>query len=478
MMSADPYIQVPAGWRLMRLEDVCYKITDGTHKTPNYKSTGVRFISIKNIRPFQPINWTNYEKYITVAEHQELTKRCKPEYDDILFPRIGTLGYAKRIDFDEEISIFVGLGLLKPKKELVRPKFLELWMNTPLINRLSHERANGSGRLTLPLEESRLFPVLVPPLSEQDEIVAGAEQQFTRLEAGVAGLRRVQANLKRYRAAVLKAACEGKLVPTEAELAQQNGRTYETGTQLLSRILTERRHRWNGKGKYKEPLKPDTENLPLLPKGWAWATVEQTSSWLLGSIQSGPFGSHLLHSEFVSEGILAIGIDNILDGRFSLGSNHRIKPEKYSVLRKFTARPGDVVVTVMATIGRVCVLPENLDPAIITKHCYRITPATIGIAPRFLALALRADAPTRRHIFGNVRGQTRPGINGPILKTAPVPVPPLIEQLRIVAEVERRLSVVEELETVVKANFQRATRLRQSILQRAFQGRLFFRPTI
>ena len=88
--------------------------------------------------------------------------------------------------------------------------------------------------------------------------MAEIEKQFTRLEAGVAGLRRVQANLKRYRAAVLKAACEGNLVPTEAELARQEGRTYETGAQLLERILTERRQKWSGKGKYKEPAAPET----------------------------------------------------------------------------------------------------------------------------------------------------------------------------------------------------------------------------
>ena len=84
----------------------------------------------------------------------------------------------------------------------------------------------------------------IPPSTNSSEIVAEIEKQFTRLEAGVAGLRRVQANLKRYRAAVLKAACEGKLVPTEAELARQEGRTYETGAQLLERILTERRQKW------------------------------------------------------------------------------------------------------------------------------------------------------------------------------------------------------------------------------------------
>ena len=108
--------------------------------------------------------------------------------------------------------------------------------------------------------------------------MAEIEKQFTRLEAGVAGLRRVQANLKRYRAAVLKAACEGKLVPTEAELARQEGRSYETGAQLLERILTERRQKWNGKGKYKEPAKSNATNLPPLPDGWVWASIEQLST--------------------------------------------------------------------------------------------------------------------------------------------------------------------------------------------------------
>ena len=100
--------------------------------------------------------------------------------------------------------------------------------------------------------------VTIPEVSEQREIVAEIEKQFTRLEAGVAGLRRVQANLKRYRAAVLKAACEGKLVPTEAELARQQGRTYETGAQLLERILTDRRQKWNERG--------HTKTLKLFPR--------------------------------------------------------------------------------------------------------------------------------------------------------------------------------------------------------------------
>jgi len=83
------------------------------------------------------------------------------------------------------------------------------------------------------------IPLPFPTLEEQKKIVAEIEKQFTRLDAGIAALKRVQANLKRYRAAVLKFACEGKFVPTEAELAKQEKRKYETGAQLLARILDE-----------------------------------------------------------------------------------------------------------------------------------------------------------------------------------------------------------------------------------------------
>lgn len=150
---------LPEGWIEVTLDNVCSKITDGTHKTPNYQSSGVRFISIKNIKPFKKVNWDSYEKYISISEHKELTKRCNPEVGDILFPRIGTLGYAKIIDFDEVVSLFVGLGLAKPIHKLINSNYLEYWMNSPEINRLSHERATGSGRLTLALAESKKLPV-------------------------------------------------------------------------------------------------------------------------------------------------------------------------------------------------------------------------------------------------------------------------------------------------------------------------------
>ena len=135
--------------------------------------------------------------------------------------------------------------------------------------------------------EDCTFPL--PPEGDREHIVAEIEKQFTRLDAGVASLKRVQTALKRYRASVLNAACEGRLVPTEAELARKENRSYETGEQLLQRILAERRKKWNAKGKYKDACCTRASvDFRRLPEGWTWATVDQLAAPERNSITDGP----------------------------------------------------------------------------------------------------------------------------------------------------------------------------------------------
>ena len=135
-------------------------------------------------------------------------------------------------------------------------------------------------------------------MSDSD-IVAEIELQFTRLDAGVVSLKRVQTALKRYRSSVLKAAYEGRLVPIEAELARQENRSYESADVLLQRALRERREKWNGKGKYKEPVAVDATNLSSLPEGWRWVSWDAILVPDEGAFKRGPFGSALTKSIFV-----------------------------------------------------------------------------------------------------------------------------------------------------------------------------------
>ena len=152
------------------------------------------------------------------------------------------------------------------------PKFLFWYLRRQRSHLIAQAVGGAQPNISQTILRDLALPI--PPIAEQREIVAELEKQFSRLDEAVANLQRVKANLKRYKASVLKAAVEGRLVETEASIAHREGRSYESGEQLLQRILEERRSKWPGKGKYKEPLPAATAELPTLPEGWTWARLD------------------------------------------------------------------------------------------------------------------------------------------------------------------------------------------------------------
>jgi type I restriction enzyme S subunit len=314
------------------------------------------------------------------------------------------------------------------------------------------------------------IPIPVAPLSEQRRIVAEIEKQFTRLDAGVAALKRAQANLQRYRASVLKAACEGRLVPTEASLykPQTPNSKLETGEALLQRILAERRKKWVGRGKYKEPATPDTSSLLKLPQDWTLATVEQLSN----RVQYG----HTASASKRTLGPRFLRITDIQDGGvdWSTVPSCNISADEVEDLRLL---PGDIVFArTGATVGKSFLLSAPFPESVFASYLIRISPATSILSSWLYAFFQSPDYWAQ--IRDSSAGIGQPNVNGTKLQALRIPLPPLVEQKRIVAEVERRLSVVDELEATITANLTRATRLRQSILQKAFSGELVARRPV
>ena len=322
-----------------------------------------------------------------------------------------------------------------------------------------------------PRDVSSFKTFLPTSLTEQRRIVAEIEKQFTRLEAGVGALRRVQANLKRYRAAVLKAACEGRLVPTEAELHRKlktKDSKLETGVQLLTRILTERRQNWQGHGKYKEPSAPDTANLPPPPEGWTWASVDQL---LIEPLCNGVS----IKGSDEPPGVRALRLSAMSDSGFDY-SDARYLPLSDSDVDDLWIQEDDFFMSrgngSLHLVGRGTSAQKPPSPTIFPDTMIRLrlahTIRTSGWVRRLWPSRLiRSQIETRVKTTAGIYKIAQPQVEG-----MAIPLPPPAEQTRIVAEVERRLSVVEELESVVTANLHRANRLRQSILQKAFTGEL------
>jgi restriction endonuclease S subunit len=154
-----------------KLGDLCHRITDGTHITPRYTDSGIPFLRVTDLTESN-----SSKKFISEKEHRELTKRCKPEKGDVLYSKNGTIGVAKLIDWDYEFSIFVSLCLLKVKKEIIRPKYLESFLNTPLALNQANLHSKTGTITNLHLIEIKKIEVPVPTIDEQDEFIQKLEE--------------------------------------------------------------------------------------------------------------------------------------------------------------------------------------------------------------------------------------------------------------------------------------------------------------
>lgn len=388
------------------------------------------------------------------------------EPGDILIQRSNApelVGTSRLYRGDRNYAIFPDLMIRVRLNDEADPRFIELVLQSEPLRQYFKGRAKGMSGSMPKIDQETISEAPIPHfhIDDQRRIVAEIEKQFTRLEAGVAALRRVQANLKRYRAAVLKAACEGRLVPTEAELARAEGRPFESGKQLLARILTERRQNWQGRGSFVEPRASDACSLPELPIGWCWARVEQLSNVVRGASPRPAgdpryFGGNV---PWITVGPLTADnspyLKEVSASLNELGREHSRYIEAHTLL--LTNSGATLGVPKITLIGG-CI---NDGVAALLDVSYPLK--------LYLLYFLRTQTEGLR---GVNQGAAQPNLNTTIIKDINVPLPPLAEQTRIVAEVERRLSVVEELEAVVTTNLQRATRLRQSILQKAFTGEL------
>jgi type I restriction enzyme S subunit len=307
------------------------------------------------------------------------------------------------------------------------------------------------------------FGLDAPSWSEQQRIVAEIEKQFSRLDEAVANLKRVKADLKRYKAAVLKAAVEGKLT----EDWRKQHPHVEPASKLLKHFLAERRANWGGKGKYKEPVISSSANLLPLPPGWCWATLDQTL-WQLrsGTAETSkrePTEYPVLKSSAVRQRTIDFSSLNYLQ------KSQSMRPENFLKL-------GDFLITRLSGsvdyVGCSAVVKSSSCEGIQYPDRIFCGKLLTGVDGTYLSYCFQHPR-IRKTLEGAAKstaGHQRISMSD--LYPLTLPLPPTAEQVRIVAEVERRLSVIEEVEVAVEANLTRADRLRQSILATAFAGKL------
>jgi type I restriction enzyme S subunit len=380
---------------------------------------------------------------------------------DVLYGRLRPyLNKVWRADFD---GICSAEFIVLPRTQGLIPDFVRYRLHAhDFVRFASHLDAGDRPRVDF--DQIGVFDIALPDEAKQAQVVAYLDEQLSRLDASVAALHRVQVNLKRYRASVLKAACEGRLVPTEGALARQEGRDFETGEQLLQDILRERQRNWSLKRTYEPPGSPGKIDSSSLPAGWTWATVGQLLSERLCN------GLSIKGSD-APPGIRALKLDAMTSEGFDF-ERVRYLPVDEATVSDILVRAGDYFVSrgngSLNFVGRGTLAQDPSHPVIFPDTMIRLRFAPEIRRSQWIR-SIWESRWVRRQI--EVKVKTTAGIykiSQPELESVVVPLPPLAEQYRIVAEVDRRQSLIRVAEAQVTANLARAQRLRQSILQSAF----------
>lgn len=432
-----PEKPLPDGWKWVTLSTVA---------DINVRNAGLKELPDDLVVSFVPMAAVDGDSGTILQPQERQLKEVRRGYTsfiegDVIFAKITPCMENGKAAIAQNLSNGIGFGstefhVLRPKREITS-KWLFYYVRQESFRADAKARFTGTaGQLRVPVGFFVDYPIPLPPLPEQERIVTKIEELFTQLEAGTESLQRIQAKLKRYQQVVFSAAVSGKL--TEQWRSSQGS---------------------NPEG-------------PGLPVGWVWTTVEEVGKRDEQVVLTGPFGASLGKKDFISSGVPVLTIGCLTGNGLSLDKAMFISNDKATELERYRVREGDLLFSRMASVGRAELVPSNFSGAVINYHLMRLRLDESLIDPQFFLAYVRGSKHVRHYIRGVNHGATRDGINTSQLMKMPIALPPIDEQQKILQEIETRISIIRQIEQSVDQTLQKAARLRQAILKRAFEGQL------
>ena len=475
---SEEWEELPEGWEWATLESVLESHRGGVWGPEAENGKGYPVLRSTNMRGSK----LDFSEIARCEISDEVAKSAALKQGDIIVskssgsPHLVGLPALFEGSPDGQIYLYSNFTMrLRPIQERILPRYLFHFLagaKAEADRRTMSQDTAGLRNLKTSEYLSQVLPR--PPLPEQHHIVEKIERLFAESCTAREALDKVPALLKRFRQSVLAKAFRGEL--TERDPSD------EPASVLLERIREGRRRKWEKdlrakgkdpkKAKYVEPQPPNTSDLPELPEGWEWTTVEQIGSVNDEAVKTGPFGAQLSSKEFTKAGIPILAIGNVQWGKLALNKQDFVTEAKANQLADYRLKPGDVLFTRSGTVGRSAVVPKDADGWLMSYHLLRVRADAQTCLPDYLYYVFRGEVGIQEEITERARGATRAGFNTTLLKTLPIPLAPLAEQHRIVAKIESLFAQAEAIERAVEVARRRATKVDQAVLVRAFRGEL------
>jgi type I restriction enzyme S subunit len=420
--------KAPEGWEVKRLGEVA-KVKGGKRlpKGDTYSETTTDFPYLR-VTDFenQTIS-TNKLKYLKEST-QKAIKNYTISKEDAFISIAGTIGLTGTIPNKlDGANLTENAAKITELKDCYN-KYISYYLSSILGQSQIKEYTKTTTQPKLSLYRIEQIEIPLPPLPEQRAIVAKIEELLSDLENGKQQLLTAQEQLKVYRQSLLKAAFEGRLTNKDVKEGE-------------------------------------------LPEEWKWVTPIHISSPEKYSIGIGPFGSNLKVTDYKPEGVPLVFVKNITRNDFALVPRF-ISNEKFIELKAHSAKPLDILITKMGDPpGDCAIYPESAPEAIITADCLKFRVNEKLANRKFVFYSLQTLAVKKQ--FGSItKGVAQKKISTQRFRNILLPLPLLEEQHLIVSLLESRLTVCDHLSSTITRSLAQAETLRQSILKKAFEGKL------
>ncbi|WP_010671752.1 restriction endonuclease subunit S [Pantoea agglomerans] len=453
--------KLPEGWVESQLSEICTKPQYG-YTTKSSASGEIKYLRTTDITK-GAVSWSDVPYCLDAPDD---VSKYQLHDRDIVISRAGSIGFSSLLKNPPHNAVFASyLIRFKPSdffSDLYLKRFLESGNYWDQLSSMSA----GNAVQNVNAQKLSTLIVPIPPLTEQKVIAEKLDTLLAQVDSTKARLEQIPKILKRFRQAVLASAVRGKL--TDDWLSSSNLVDTES---LLKEIEIER-----DKAKDNRLIKPSfgkKKNIsPLfeIPSdSWGWVGFEQICATNNNALKAGPFGSALKKADCVEDGYKVYGQEQVISGSESL-ETYRINDEKYDQLKSCTVGPGDILVSLVGTIGKVMVLSSQAEIGIINPRLVKIT-LHEKVNPKYIKIYL--DSPISHGFFkGFSHGGTMDILNLGILKELPITLPPKEEQAEIVRRVEQLFAYADTIEKQVNNALARVNNLTQSILAKAFRGEL------
>ena len=420
---------IPENWMWVTLGSILNKLTDGTHKTPKYTSTGVKFVSVKDMsNGFLSLENT---KYISEEEHKELYARCNPEKGDLILSKVGTTGVPAIVDTTEPFSLFVSVALLKFDCKCIDIKFLYYMLMSPLVQAQATENTRGVGNKNWVLDAIASTMVVLPPLVEQKRIVAKIEELLPLVDRYAASYEKLEQFNAKFpedmKKSILQYAIQGKLVEQRPEEG--------TGKELYRQIQEEKKRLIKeGTIKKEKPLAEIAEDeIPFdIPENWKWVQ--------LGNLASINGGFAFKSTNYTTEGVRVIRISDFNETGFV---NDKIVRYPYDdSLSQYVLDVKNILLCMTGgTVGKSLFITKLDEKMVVNQRVATIK--VESVLPEYVYQVILA--PITQKVIQDSKNSTNDNISMDTIKSFLIPLPPLAEQKRIVAKLEEILPLCERL---------------------------------